>query len=305
MAPQSNKSKKIPRESNRVDLEDVLVCARGIMNRDANQPRAVAYEERNFRGFFGCSVIVAYNLWCLLERVGSLPKCGCPKQMLWALMFLKVYGKESEMSVLAGVDAKTLRKNVKTWIDEISLLEPMVIIWENRLKRDIGNDCLINVDGTDFRIPEHGREFYSHKFKKSGLRYEVGTCILTGDIVWINGPYECGLWPDINIFWNSLVSNLGTNERVEADDGYIGEAPRHVKCPKSFTNPRETLAMQQRVRNRHETVNGRFKQWGVLKQVFRHDITWHGNVFRCVAMITQLSINNGDALFECKYPDPP
>jgi hypothetical protein len=26
---------------------------------------------------------------------------------------------------------------------------------------------------------------------------------------------------------------LEEGERVEADDGYVGEAPRHVKCPKS------------------------------------------------------------------------
>ena len=74
------------------------------------------------------------------------------------------------------------------------------IVWENRFKKDKGNDCLVTVDGTDFRIAEHGRPFFSHKYKKSGLRYEVALCILTGDVVWINGPYECGMWPDISIF---------------------------------------------------------------------------------------------------------
>ena len=72
------------------------------------------------------------------------------------------------------------------------------------------------------------------------VRYEVCICILTGDIVWINGPYQCGTWPDISIFRDSLKSFLAPNERVEADDGYIGEAPENVKCPKSFTNPAET-----------------------------------------------------------------
>ena len=110
------------------------------------------------------------------------------------------------------------------------------IIFENRFKTDIGNDCLMSVDGTDFRVPEHGRRFFSYKFKKSGLRYEVGLCIRTGDIVWINGPYECGLWNDLMIFRNSLLSHLEPNERIEADDGYVGEHPQKVKCPKGFTN---------------------------------------------------------------------
>ena len=97
---------------------------------------------------------------------------------------------------------------------------------------DKGNDCLMSVDGTDFRIAEHGKKFYSFKFKKSALRYEVALCILTGDIVWINGPYEPGVWNDIAIFRDGIMHHLEDGERVEADDGYLGEAPKYVKCPK-------------------------------------------------------------------------
>ena len=80
------------------------------------------------------------------------------------------------------------------------------------MKKDIGNGCLVSVDETDFCIRQHGRMFYSHKFKKSGLCYEVALCIMIGDIVWINGPYEPGIWPDIKIFHDSLMSHLGRNE---------------------------------------------------------------------------------------------
>ena len=49
---------------------------------------------------------------------------------------------------------------------------------------------------------------------------------MIGDIVWIDRPYNAGQWPDIKIFRYPLLSHLGENERVEADDGYhIGEAP--------------------------------------------------------------------------------
>ena len=169
----------------------------------------------------------------------------------------------------------------------------------------MGNDCLITVDGTDFRIAEQGKIFYSHRYKKSGLRYEVDLCILIGDIVWINDPNECGIWPDISIFRNSLISHLSYGERVEADDGYIGEAPDHIKCPKSFVNPEETVRMQVRARSRQETVNKRFKNWGILKQVYRNTITSHGDAFRAIAVITQQSIRNGKAIFACGYRDPP
>jgi DDE superfamily endonuclease len=163
----------------------------------------------------------------------------------------------------------------------------------------------MTVDGTDFRIAEHGKPFYSFKFRKSALRYEVALCILTGDIVWINGPYEAGRWNDISIFRNSLMSHLAPNERVEADDGYVGEHPQHVKCPKGFANIPETEYMQQRARNQQETVNKRFKNWGCMKQVWRHDIALHGEAFRATAVVTQISINNGEKLFEVGYRDPP
>ena len=163
----------------------------------------------------------------------------------------------------------------------------------------------MTVEGTDFWIAEHGRAFYSHKFKKSGLRYEVCICILTGDIVWINGPYECGLWPDIKVFRDSLLSHLEPNERVEADDGYIGEHPARIKCPKGFANPVENEAMQQRVRNRQETINSRFKQFGAMGQIWRHDIDWHDDAFRAIAVVLQLAINHGEKLFDCSYVDAP
>ena len=181
------------------------------------------------------------------------------------------------------------------------------IVWENRFKGDKGNDCLVSVDGTDFQIKQQvgilGKKFHSFKFKKSGLRYEVCICILTGDIVWVHGPFEPGMYNDIMIFRSSLLSHLAANERVEADDGYVGESPQHIKCPKSFSNPEETLSMQGIVRNRQETVNKRFKQWGILKQVYRHDIPDHGDVFRAIAVITQIAINNSEPLFSVDYDD--
>lgn len=176
------------------------------------------------------------------------------------------------------------------------------IDWDNQFKGDCGNDCLISVDGTDFRVQSgYGRPFYSHKFNGSGVRYEVGLCILTGHLVWINGPYEAGRWNDLQIFRNSLMTFLGPNERVEADIGYRGAAPDHVKCPGSFTNPLSNLQVQQRVRARHETVNKRFKQWGCLQNRFWHSIGKHGDIFRAVAVITQLAIEHGEPLFDVEY----
>ena len=58
--------------------------------------------------------------------------------------------------------------------------------------------------------------------------------ILTGDICWVSGPYEAGRWSDIKIFRNLLMSHLEKERMADADDGYIGEHPQWVKCPKGL-----------------------------------------------------------------------
>ena len=60
-----------------------------------------------------------------------------------------------------------------------------------------------------------------------GVWEEVGLCICTGKIVKIHGPFPCGQWPDIKVFWHALISELEEGEKVEADLGYRGK-PRHV-----------------------------------------------------------------------------
>ena len=65
---------------------------------------------------------------------------------------------------------------------------------------------------------------------------------------------------------------------------------------------RQEEAEQKRtVLARHETVNRRFKQFGALKQVFRHNVGVHRVVFESVVVITQLGINNGEKLFQVDY----
>jgi hypothetical protein len=124
--------------------------------------------------------------------------------------------------------------------------------------------------------------------------------IFGGDIVWVNGPFPCGHWPDIEIFRQGLKHVLEERERVEADDGYRGEDPLNVKVPASMCHPQEEQILLQRtvVRRRHETMNNRLKQFKILDGCFRHDIKHHGMCFHAVVVLTQLSIENGHPLFE-------
>jgi hypothetical protein len=157
------------------------------------------------------------------------------------------------------------------------------------------------VDGTDFKIYNphiFDKKWYSFKFRSAGLRWEVAVSIYSGDIVWINGPFPCGQWPDLKIYRESLNELLKqTGERAETDLGYRGEPAtvNHPECCNADSYEKQT------VRSRHETVNRRFKQFNVLGRTFRHDKERHTEVFTAVAVITQLSIETGSPLFQVDY----
>ncbi len=92
-------------------------------------------------------------------------------------------------------------------------------------------------------------------------------------------------------------------ERVEADNGYDVGHPNKIKCPSNPGNPKRKLGMQAAVRSRHETFNGRLKNWGILERTYRHDVKLHGIVFTACAVITQLCVTNREPLFKVEYGD--
>ena len=115
----------------------------------------------------------------------------------------------------------------------------------------MGNNYLLSVDCTDFRIAKgYSKPSWTYKFKKSGVRYEVGLCILTGDICWWNGPKEPGIWNDGMIFEDALKLNLEFGEQCETDAGHRGSMLEFVKCHGVVWGESAKREMQQKVRSR-------------------------------------------------------
>ena len=100
---------------------------------------------------------------------------------------------------------------------------------DNRFPIHNGSTCLLSVDGTNFWIRElipFDTKWFPHKLNGPGVRYEIGTCIQTGWIVWANGPFPCGEWSDLAIVRSSLMHLLESWERCVADGG---GAPRQQR----------------------------------------------------------------------------
>lgn len=176
------------------------------------------------------------------------------------------------------------------------------ILWSNRLVGDTGKRCKISVDGTDFRIPQQypKKPYYSYKYNGPGLRYEVAVCIRTGEIVWINGPFNPGQFMDLMVFRLGLKQKLlFAGEKAQADGIYACET-RTIIAPNEFDGA-AVQRLKDDVRARHETVNKRLKQFGILKRIFRQELCKHKAAFTAVAVITQIAIRNGEELYEVEY----
>ena len=173
------------------DLEYILKAGIEIMCQSL--PSATMTEDCWFCEVFGCRPLVALALLSMMFAE-SIVRNASVVHMQWALMFLKVYSKETTMRSMGdGIDKKIYQKwvwHLVSLIAEItgcskyhmsqilidcclSLTYPLLlsrqILWENYLDRDIGNDCLVSVDVTVLQIQEYGRKFDSHKFRSSGL----------------------------------------------------------------------------------------------------------------------------------------
>ena len=160
--------------------------------------------------------------------------------------------------------------------------------------RDNGSQCKITVDGTDFRIMEPSPfdpTWLSEKFNGPGVKYKVALCIQTGWIVHINGPYPCGQWHDLTVARDDLCYKLAESEyddEMAVADGGYSDGYNFFETPTGHNNPDQRMKAQARAR--HETINRRFKQWGVLGQRFRGKPETHEKYFNAIANLTQFLI---------------
>lgn len=84
--------------------------------------------DRRFRSTFGTTPEVCAVIWNMLDPYSTMEDAASPKHLLWALMFLKVYAKESiHCAMVGGVDEKTFRKWAWYFVEHISYLEAEVV----------------------------------------------------------------------------------------------------------------------------------------------------------------------------------
>lgn len=121
--------------------------------------------------------------------------------------------------------------------------------------------------------------------------------------MWVAGPYLPGEMNDLQIFRTGLMHELGPNEQVEADDGYMGESPQHCKCPGSLISRTDQKKERGRIRMRHEMINQRMKTFHCLVNRFRHGVDKHSICFRAAAVLTQIGLSGGEGFYSMSNYD--
>jgi len=260
-----------------------------------------------FKSAFGSDPITIAEIFDDLQTTDIAEAFIDPKEitidhLLMAMNFLYRYTTELQRAGMFGVSPHTA--GTKTWlyVRKIQALKEKMIVWPE--DHEWGEDIfIITVDGTHFRIhePTHptksqDKSYYSFKYKSSGCSYEIGIRVHDGKCVWLNGPFKSSMH-DFNIFKNhGLRDKIPNGKRVIADSGY-GGLPEVISTPNSFDSV-EVAKMKSRARCRHETFNGRLKNFGCLRLGFRHDLEKLGPCIEAVAVVVSYQIENGHPLYE-------
>ncbi len=158
----------------------------------------------------------------------------------------------------------------------------------------------MSVDGIHCPISEPHQmpssKWYSHKYNRPGLTYELGLRIYNNQLAWINGPFPSAEH-DVSIFRmpNGLKSRIPEGKLVIGDRGYAGEG-QVVSIRSEFDTPR-VKRFKRRARARHESFNGLLKEYKILSTRFRSHVSKHKSVFESICVICQYEIEGHRPLF--------
>ena len=86
-----------------------------------------------------------------------------------------------------------------------------------------------------------------------------------------------------------MIYELLDWEMVEADQGYVGQ-PNKICMKYELGVSENQFEAKARTRARGETINGRFKNFCILMDRYRHKISMHNYVFHAVAVLMQISL---------------
>ena len=221
---------------------------------------------------------------------------------LRTVLYLRKYPTEDDFERNLNINIHHGRDKIWEMVRRIQLLQFIKITWPDDLGGN--NIWIMSVDGTHCWIAEPGHphfsqdsEYYSHKFNKAGINYELGIALATGKLIWMNGPFRAGR-NDLNVF-----TQEGLEERLRilgkkslGDGGYAGHHET-VSSPNAHDSY-QVKRFKSRGLKRQEDFNGMTKVFNILKHRFRHPLHKFPVAFEAVCVICQYKIESDEPLYD-------
>ena len=142
---------------------------------------------------------------------------------------------------------------------------------------------------------------FCQKINGPGLTYEIVIGLYTGWLCSVKGPYKSGDWPDLKIAKEEgLVRALRKCAETCIADG-TDHNPVFINAKRG--QPRQLSALISVAKSRHESLNSRFKNFGIFLPLrgFRHDIDTHAIYFHAIANLIQIEIEIESPLFDIRF----
>ena len=262
-----------------------------------------------FKSHYGAKPIVLAKIWEDLQKttieeaqLDPRKKNRSIEDFLRALHFLRAYDTEARRESRWQVSDRKLRDTAWYYIGKLQALKGDKIVWRDGKESDV---WIMTVDGTSCAIDEpthpefsQNQKAFSHKKKHAGLTYELGISLFTSHLVWMNGPFLSGANDKTNLVKHGLKQKLKSiGKKALGDKIYNGHA-NEVSTFNAFDDE-DVKAFKSRAQMRHEKFNGMLKEYGVLKQQFRHhSIEKFAMCFEAVSVICQYRMEHGEPLYE-------
>ena len=271
--------------------------------------------KRRFKTSFGVSPATMCKIYIDLQRSDvedtttnpptSMRLVGSETNFKWFLRtvyYLRKYPIEEDFERTLAINIGWARTNIWRVMQKIQYLKYKKITWSDGLG---GEDIwILTVDGTHVWLCEPGHaefsqdsDYYSHKFNKAGINYELGIAIASGKLIWMNGPFLAGK-NDLQIFTGGGLKArlLQLEKKAIGDGGYSGHQEA-ISSPNSHDS-RPVKLFKSRALKRHEGFNGMTKSFQILRERFRHGPGKIGIAFESVAVICQYKIEAEEPLWD-------
>lgn len=282
-----------------------------------------------FRSLYGTSPMILSLVWQELRFTditeAQITLNTKPIHLLLLYRWMRAYETEAELKTQFNMGVQTIQNWIREMATKVSRLRQLLVralmhffcsffdshqfslfcqIDPNWDDIDDGLIYAGSLDGVHYAVDEprpFSTRHSSHKRGgKTALCYEIVMSIHKPKVKWLNGGFPANKG-DREIFKDHGLMHAVRQQRearrrdirLIADDGYTEFALYDCLSLRNEFDPRDVAQFKNRVLSRHETFNGKTKNYRCLRENFRHSHDLHRCCVESICVTLQYEMDNG------------